>query len=505
MLRAWLVSLAFVACSGGTDPESTTPDPSTSGPTGPGPTDDPTKPLEFADTVEGPAQKGPFLKGSAVSAQELGAQGQPTGSSVTGSVNDEGRYSLSGLTWEAPTWLEVSGQVLDEIECEPSYGSFTLNAAVLPVKGRTSAINLFTDLAAHRIATLMAAGDEFETAQATAIAEMTPLWGLSNRPEDLDVFGGPGNDGEELDLLLYSAAAMDERLEQDEWVELREDFADDGLLNGAGLRLHTDIVETIQADPADLLDTAQRCLAKDYETLPPVTDGNLGFFLNGCLGAYLLRPDRVVCEGLDTEFSLGSGDTVSLQWIPDLPGLHVALIFQPCSSGTYAFGTTNGALSSGSFTEFTLETRDTPSEAPIDWGLTSGCSGNETFSVAAIRTSDGSANAPLELTFGAEFDGRVSNEFFGPSRIAHYVVQGAASRVTVFDFNSGTGLNAQNFMVRVFDSPDERTQTLLASDDGVAFKELTFAPKGNQTYIQVINSAAQAVPQTYAQFSITVE
>ncbi|MEO0606234.1 MAG: hypothetical protein AAF211_32695, partial [Myxococcota bacterium] len=399
--------------------------------------------------------------------------------------------------------IEVSGQVFDEIEGEPYDDPFTLNAAVLPVEGRQSAVNLFTDLAAHRIATLMAAGATFDDAQVQAISEMTPLWGLTDRPENLDLLGGPGSAGEELDLLLYSASAMDEGIDQDDWVEVRLDFADDGLLNGDGLDTHEDIVENLVNNAPELLETARETLRDAYREPPPVTDNGFGFFVDGCLGRFLLRPDRTVCEDRETIFEASNGDAVTLEWIPELPGLHAVVIDQPCSVGSYAFGTTTGGLSNGSFTEFLLDTRDLPSQAPIEWGFVSGCDGNAAFSVTPYRTSDGSTADPLPLRLGEGFDGRAGNEFSGRDRIAHYVVTGG-TEVQVSDFNSGTGLNSQNFMLRVFDGIDEESRTLLASESATFSTSVT-VPASDELYVQVINQAATSIPLTYAQFTIQVD
>ncbi|MEM6928642.1 MAG: hypothetical protein AAF602_17020, partial [Myxococcota bacterium] len=431
-LHPWLALVALVGCSGD-PPDEITPDPNAP---------DPEAPLVLVDTVAGPAQKGPFLADATVSAAPLEANGQPGATAVTGTVTAEGRFDLSGLSWMAATWIEVSGQVFDEIEGEPYDDPFTLNAAVLPVEGRQAAVNLFTDLAAHRIATLMAAGATFDDAQLQAIGEMTPLWGLTDRPENLDLLGGPGSAGEELDLLLYSASAMDEGLDQDDWVDVRLDFADDGQLNGDGLDTHQDIVDNLRNNAPELLETARETLRDAYRAPPAVTEDGLGFFINGCLGRYLVRPDRTVCENLETTFEAPNGDTIALEWLPDLPGLHAVVIDQPCNVGSYAFGPTTGGLSSGSFTELLLDSRDLPSQAPIAWSFVSGCDGDAVFSVTPYRTSDGSTADPLPLRLGEAFDGRASNEFTGRDRIAHYVVAGG-SEVQIFDFNSGTGLNSQ--------------------------------------------------------------
>ncbi|MEO0606491.1 MAG: hypothetical protein AAF211_34005, partial [Myxococcota bacterium] len=90
-LRPWLVMIALVGCTGGDPPAETTRDPDVPDPQNP----DPEEPLVLVDTVEGPAQKGPFLADATVSAAPLEANGQPGTPAVTGTVTADGRFDLS--------------------------------------------------------------------------------------------------------------------------------------------------------------------------------------------------------------------------------------------------------------------------------------------------------------------------------------------------------------------------------------------------------------------------
>lgn len=490
-----LVSGWIVGCAGGGD----------AGPDG----TDPEMPEErvFVDRLAGPAQKGPFLSGTPVSAQALDTAGVRTGPVVSTVVAEDGTYALDGLTWEAATWVEASGMVFDEINAKPSKETFTLASVVLPLEGQHSAVNLFTDVAAYRIATLMGEGATFDDAQAQTISEMTPLWGTQSPPASLDLLGGPGSAAEELELLLYSAAFMDEGIDAKEWELVRFDFADNGLLDGKGAEVHEDILDTLFRDPLELLEAARTNLGDAYRTPPDPDPTQFGLLITGCLAHLIANPTRTVCEGQITAFELSPGDTKMLEWRPDIPGLHAVVIDQPCPSGSYVFDTTRGGFSSGSFTEVTLNQSDVPGNAPYDWSITANCEGDILFDVTPYRITDGSQGTPARIRAGQEVDGRASNGTRNPDRIAHYVVEGApgSGEVVVWNFNSGTGLNSQNVRVRLYagSTPDDRE--LLESDDGVGSLTVPFELKGGPNlYIDVQNQAARAVEHTYAQYSLEV-
>jgi len=458
-------------------------------------------PLVLSDSIEGPAQKGPFLEGSTVSAWTLDSAGAPTGEPINGTVTAAGAYRLESLT-EGPTWVEIEGDVYDEMADEDYGETFVLNAAILPVDGRITAVNLLTDVVAHRVATLMGGGSEFRAAHAQAVSEMSLIWGIDVAPEELDFLGGPADDNDDVNWLLYSAAAMEWEVTPDDWTEVRDDFADDGLLDGDGLDVHESIVETLLDDPVYLLETAVENLEANYRRPPAVPD-DFALLYSGCIAKKISDPSAVICGSDTATFDGKAPDPHFIEFYPETPGLYGAVIFHSgCTDGTYNLQGTTGGLAAGSFTELLLETRSTTAQAPYMWSVTTSC---EQVEVQAIRYTDGTAGEPLQLRPGVEFrDGRGSNNISIAPRSAYYFVENLPNgEVFLSQYTWGVSNNGGRVEVYSADEGYMGTPIAVGEPESAAGFTLPFMNAGSTTYIRVINGG-QTAPLTYSTWFIEV-
>jgi hypothetical protein len=224
-------------------------------------------PQSAASPVAGQAQKGPFAAGSVVMFYELDAHGSRTGRATSTATDALGRFPLAA-TWRGPTEVEVSGDFFDEYNALPSAAPRRLKAIVdLPATGRI-AVNLFTHLAGARMQTRMSAGDSFEAALTTAVNELRTLFDLvaddNATLARLDITAGAAPDAaDNANLLLLSAATQKAGSTQGELDALGDDFADDGLLNGAALPVWLRLA--VHAGTIDL-----DRVGRNLETLPGV-------------------------------------------------------------------------------------------------------------------------------------------------------------------------------------------------------------------------------------------
>ena len=146
-------------------------------------------------TLNGAAQKGPFIVGSTVLVSVLGADLAPTGTVFPTQTDERGGFTVT-VPAEAPLAVDVTGQFFDEVVGAVSGASLTLRAVLAPVTagGRSVVINVITHLTTQRIRTLVAGGTSL--AQATAQAETELITALALSPAGFT----PGKAGAEMDL-----------------------------------------------------------------------------------------------------------------------------------------------------------------------------------------------------------------------------------------------------------------------------------------------------------------
>ncbi len=162
----------------------------------------------------GVGAKGPFVLGSIVTAYKLDDNGSRRTTVVevnTTTTDDLGSYSFSNLGWAGPTELVISGHYFNENN-NSTIQTASLSAIVDLTSGQTitADINVFTDLAAQYIRTLMQGGTSFAEAQAQAKTAIVDLFDLNVSSgatlEDLDLTDGAHNAAANAKLLRISSA-----------------------------------------------------------------------------------------------------------------------------------------------------------------------------------------------------------------------------------------------------------------------------------------------------------
>jgi hypothetical protein len=145
-----------------------TPDPDTSSDGG---TLEPESSGEPPSTVlEGHAEKGPLILGSTVVASVLEPDGQPSGETYFGMIDDD----AGGFSLELPPGLLallVDGYYFDEIDGQLSAAPLALRGTVVLGGGAASRVNVLTHLRDARALALIAAGTDPALALSQAAAE----------------------------------------------------------------------------------------------------------------------------------------------------------------------------------------------------------------------------------------------------------------------------------------------------------------------------------------------
>ena len=206
----------------------------------------------FVADVEGVAQKGPFVKGSAVTVQGIDCKTlELTDELYEGEVkSDKGDFAIDSVTLSASCALfEVTGNYLDELTGKKSTAEIKLHAITDLSDRKRVNINMLTELEYKRVMHLVAEeGEKFADAKALAEKEALAAFGMAggfDNSEDLNIFGpGDGNAA----LLAVSVmmqgnadvAALAKRIERFE-----DSFAESGVWNDPETR--TLIAEWVEA------------------------------------------------------------------------------------------------------------------------------------------------------------------------------------------------------------------------------------------------------------------
>ena len=189
--------------------------------------------------VAGVSQKGPFVKGSTVTVQELdGATLKQTGKSFKGTIkSDRGDFVVNNVSLESQyAILEATGYYRREIsgalmQSEKSTGMITLRALTDLSDRNTVNINLLTHLEYDRMIYLMGTGLSFHDAKNQAEAEIFNAFEIQGdfaNAEDLDIF----REGEGSAALLAISVMMLRDLTDAEFTEFLAKFAADIEIDG---------------------------------------------------------------------------------------------------------------------------------------------------------------------------------------------------------------------------------------------------------------------------------
>ena len=140
--------------------------------------------------VAGVSQKGPFVKGSAVTLQGVDCKTlKPTDEVYEGDVkSDAGDFIVEGVTLSTScAVLEVTGNYRSEITGKNTAGELTLRAVTDLGDRKTVNVNLFTHLEYERVVYLVTvAGKSFAEAKSQAEKEVLATFGIKEAFEELE-------------------------------------------------------------------------------------------------------------------------------------------------------------------------------------------------------------------------------------------------------------------------------------------------------------------------------
>jgi len=186
---------------------------------------------ETASTVsiEGQAQKGPFVTGSSLTAYDLMEDLSPTGRSYNALIiNNQGDFRLNNIGLSSGlASLRVDGYYFNEVLGESSSSPLTLYALTnLNDSGRTN-INLMTHLEKPRVEYLMEQGTHFRQAKAQAQGEILAIFTAQadslRCSERLSIVGSNNDDA----LLLAITTILQGYRTISDMTELLTDIAED--------------------------------------------------------------------------------------------------------------------------------------------------------------------------------------------------------------------------------------------------------------------------------------
>ena len=188
-------------------------------------------------SISGVSQKGPFLKGTTITAYELDGSKSllQTGRTFSGSIaQDDGRFNLSNVTLKSSyVRLSANGYYRNEVTGNNSTSPITLNAVTDLSSRNTVNVNLLTHLEYGRVSHLMGAGDgtlKIKQVKKQAEKEIFDAFHIDatgfGYSEDLEVFGKTEADAA---LLAISILLQGDRNESELTAflaELSDDLSD---------------------------------------------------------------------------------------------------------------------------------------------------------------------------------------------------------------------------------------------------------------------------------------
>ncbi|PAV25776.1 hypothetical protein CF392_08985 [Tamilnaduibacter salinus] len=253
-------------------------------------------------SVQGASQKGPFQQGANVTARNLQADGAIGSESAATTTSDgRGSYSFDGLEWSGATRLRIEGTYFDEVQGSPSSESRYLDAVIAASQASEANINLFTHAQSQRVRTLMGNGLSFADARSQAEQEWQAIVGTSTPATELDILDGQSGstESDNASLLLFSAAVLQSGLSQTDLDGLRDDFADDGQINGNAQSAYESLKTAAQ--DSQLLEDARDNLQTEFDTEPPNGDASdIGWIPGACEQTRLNVSNRqILCTSDD--------------------------------------------------------------------------------------------------------------------------------------------------------------------------------------------------------------
>ena len=211
-------------------------------------------------SIEGKAQKGPFVNGSTVVVYELDEQLNPTGRSFNSKIiSQQGSFFIDSVSLASSfAQVEVEGLYFSELDGNVSFREINISSLVKLEDGVSSNVNLLTQIENTRIKNLIKEGLSFDEAKKKSLEELREVFSypyeVHNTSEGLDLFD-EGTDG----IFLFCASAVILATNDDydatvhaSWlnylIELEADFGDNGRIDSPGLmeRLKLGAFHTLQ-------------------------------------------------------------------------------------------------------------------------------------------------------------------------------------------------------------------------------------------------------------------
>jgi hypothetical protein len=173
-------------------------------------TSDPSDPV-YRD-VSGKVQKGPFIKGTSILLNEMGASLNQTGKSFTALIQtDDGGFGLNHISLTSPMALfTANGFYYNEVIGKLSTSQITLQALTKLGESSTVNINILTHLIKDRITILMMTGKTFEEAKSQAQQELLGFFGIE-LTGDLSFETADISENTELNAALLAISVVTQR------------------------------------------------------------------------------------------------------------------------------------------------------------------------------------------------------------------------------------------------------------------------------------------------------
>ena len=188
-------------------------------------------------TVAGVSQKGPLVKGSSVTIQELvGETLAQTGRSFKGKISsDLGEFSVPGVSLQSQyAMIEATGYYFNEVSGRKSDGMISLDALVDLSSRENVNVNLLTHLEYERALALAASGLNVPAAKRRAEREILEAFGLSGTfdgAEDLDIFAQGEGDAALLAISVLMQGNLSDADLSERLADFAADIAEDGVWN----------------------------------------------------------------------------------------------------------------------------------------------------------------------------------------------------------------------------------------------------------------------------------
>lgn len=265
-------------------------------------------------SLSGKVEKGPFVRGSAISIQPVNGSLSPEGTVFNGEIKDDAGSFDVGTVELASQFVRLSadGYYFNEVTGELSQSQLHLIAYADLSDVQTVNVNILTHLKSGRIQALMQSGKTFAEANTQAHKELLTQFGLQAHAdisaESMSITSG--NDGAGV-LIAISSLVLRERSEAEitQYISnLTQDLADDGSFNEQN-------AATMASDRKELLqrlDDISDNIVKRYESLGQnITVPNLKMYFDwdgdGIAGNESAQDAKVTLSQTDVNFGKEGG------------------------------------------------------------------------------------------------------------------------------------------------------------------------------------------------------